>query len=112
MAVLETIPKVLVVLLGDVYRILSAMYATNDISNAHIRYWKGEIDTLVLVNESTKACQLDISPKKVPVASIDKWKPRTTPGWRIDISAKTSIVRLETSLTLDETFNIPVGAAS
>lgn len=45
MAASEAIPKVLAGLLGDVYRKLSAMYATNDFTDAHIKreqYWQGK----------------------------------------------------------------------
>jgi hypothetical protein len=113
MAASEGISKVLMVLLGDVYRKLSAMhrmYATYYFTNAHSKreeYWQGKRDTLMLI----KACHLDMSSNIVPVASIDELKPGITPGWRTHISAKASIVRLETSLNRDGTFNVPVGAA-
>ena len=74
MAVSEAIPEVLAVLLGDVYKKLSAKHATNDFNTAHIRtneYWQENIGILMPANKSIEAFLFDMSPNKVPVASID-----------------------------------------
>ena len=57
----------------------------------------------MLVDKSIKACLLDMSPNKVLVAPIDKWKPGTALGRTIHVFAKASIVRFETSLNRDGT---------
>lgn len=51
---------------GDACEQLSAMNATNHITTAYIRrikYWQGEVGTLMLASKNIKACLLDISPK-------------------------------------------------
>lgn len=75
MSASEAIPEVPAVLLGDVCEKVSAMHATNNFDNAHIRrngYWQGNIAMLMLGNKSIKACFLDMSPNKVLVAFIDE----------------------------------------
>ena len=75
MAASEAIPEVLAVLLGDVYRDLSAIRATNELINAYIRRngnWQAKPSKLVLVSKSIRQIGLvDISPKSGSVAPID-----------------------------------------